>query len=702
MPSTLEVALAIASLVALNLLLRATRWLARRPRTICWAWRNSRPCSLGCRRRQLFGDPPRKPLRWLERCAAKAVAWHAERPLRVQPFEGAPNTDPAAVSSALSAAMTRIASSRRSGVDMVTAPIAAEGAVEAIAEGVKAAPAGGELAAALLRLGAWAIARGTLQLSGHVLAPTLAGPGLALTISTGSGRVLERLTLRAGEFESGSAGGSSFQGSEADRFARITTAGAVWTHFKILEDEWCLPERDIRTSLRTGDWRSYALMRVGAEGNDWRPPEATRALYARAVDADPDNLTAQFNLASTELEDVQIAKVRGAAMKRLDLVHDELDGEGGCSEDSPQRDDDAVSQELLLNRDPLHYQVAYKQIAATLNYDVALEVELEALHPGLRFPRLSASAPWLTLGVAQTYAAATPAAYDSVKVLWNLTGADRERLRDHLCDIERTLIVLREGNSKRFVNARSKSWEQLRALLREIEGPTLVLWAMVALRVGRPDGERWADDELWLSLPHRPKKRRDLVELIETGQLTPVKAVAFARGPRVSTTSRTCFSLACWYADIGRLQSALRELALSLECGGEIAGRRVSDIQLRALHARKEWNTLQSRYMPAQVAASANIPGQVAASTTTNIPGRVAAPANTPARVALVDTPARMAAPANTPARVALVDTPARVAASADMPTPASASANGDGDVRGSVEVDLVEGFGYPAHFPFP
>ena len=607
MPSTLEeTLLAIAGLVALNLVLRATRWIARRPHTIGWAWRNSRPHPLGCRRRELFGDPPRKPFQWLQRCAARAVAWHAERPLRVQPFEGAPNTDPAAVSSALSAAMMRIASSRRSGVDTVTAPIAAEGAVEAIAGGVKAAPAGGELAAALLHLGSWALARGTLQLSGHVLAPTAAGPGLALAISTGSGRVLERLTLRAGEFESGNAGGTSSQGSEADRFARLTTAGAVWAHFKILEDEWRLPEKDIRKSLRTADWRSYALMRVGAEGNDWRLPEATRALYARAVDADPDNLIAQFNLASAELEDVQLVKVRGAAIRRLELVHDELDGEGHCAKDSPAGNDDAVCQELLLDRDPLHYQVAYKQISATLNYDVALEAELEVLHPGVRFPRLSASAPWLRPGVVQACAAASPEVYDSIRVLWNLTDADLKRLRDHLRDIERTLIVLADGDSERFVNARSKPWEQLQALLREIEGPTLVLWAMVALRVGRPDGQRWADDELWLSLPGRPKKRRDLVELIETGQLTPVKAVAFARGPRVSTTSRTCFSLACWYTDIGRLQSALRELALSLECGGEIASRRVADIQLRALHNRKEWNVLQSRYMPSTDGANAN------------------------------------------------------------------------------------------------
>ncbi|HXC45140.1 MAG TPA: hypothetical protein VNU24_00935 [Solirubrobacteraceae bacterium] len=660
MPSTSEFLLAIAAIVALNLLLRATRWLARRPRTIRWAWRNSRPSSLGYRRREMFGDPPRKPLQWLKRCTARAIAWHAERPLRVQPFEGAPDTDPTAVSSSLSSAMTRIASSRRSGVDTVTAPIAAESAIEAIAEGVKAAPAGGGMAAALLRLGAWAVARGTLQLSGHVLAPTVAGPGLALTISTGSGRVLERLTLRAGEFESGTAGGTSSQGNEADRCARVTTAGAVWTHFKILEDEWHLSEDDIRESLRTADWHSYALMRVGAEGNDWRPPQATRALYARAVDADPDNLTAQFNLASAEMEDVELVKVRGAAMRRLELVHDELDGEGRCTKDPQAGAEDAVGQELLLNRDPLHYQVAYKQIAARLNYDVALEVELEAIHPGLRYPRISASAPWLKSRVAQACAAQPAEAYDAVGVLWNLRRSDLERIRDHLCDIERTLIVLGEADSKRFVNASSKQWEQLRALLREIEGPTLVLWAMVALRVGPSDNTQWASESLWLSQAGAPKKRRDLLALIEGGDLTPVKAVAFARGPRVSTTSRTCFSLACWYADIGRLQSALRELALSLECGGEIARRRVSDDQLRALHGRREWATLQARYVSG--VDGANTETSTDASLTGQHPATVAAIVNSAKAPPSAADPAQGAsgemepAPAGEPAPVGEVE----------------------------------------------
>jgi hypothetical protein len=611
MSNTSEVAIAIAGFVALNLLLRATRWLARRPRTIGWAWRNSRPLPLGSRRRELLGSPPRKPLEWLKRCAARAIAWHAERPLRVQPFEGAPKTDPAAVSSAMSSAMTRIASSRRSGVDTVTAPIAAESAVEAIAEGVKAAPAGGELAAALLRLGWWATARGTLQLSGHVLAPTAAGPGLALTISTGSGRVLERLTLRAGEFESEAAGESAGHGGEADRLTRVATAGAVWTHFKILEDEWHLREGDIRKNLRTADWHSYALMRVGAEGRDLRPVELTRALYARAVDADPDNLTAQFNLASAELGDGLLTKVRDAAMRRLELVHDELHRESDCVEDPSPGQAEALDQELLLNRDPLHYQVSYKQLAAKLNIDVACEAKLEEALPGSRFPLVPPSATWLKRRSAKACALALKS-FESFESLRCLSRDDLKRLEKHLRDIEKTLVVLYEADSKRWMNTRSKSWEQLRALLREIEGPTLVLWAMVALRVGAPDGRRWTPEQLWVADAVACESRADLIDSIEAGQLTPLAAVAFARGVCVSTTSRTCFCLACWYADIGHLASSLRELALSLECGGEIARRRVVDLQLRALRRRREWRALQSRNrMPAgEARANGHAPAQ--------------------------------------------------------------------------------------------
>jgi hypothetical protein len=275
-------------------------------------------------------------------------------------------------------------------------------------------------------------------------------------------------------------------------------------------------------------------------------------------------------------------------------VHDELRAECDCVGELAPAEAEVLEQELLLNRDPLHYQVSYKQIAAKLNLDVAREANLELALPGLHFPPLPPTATRLKQKIAKA-CARTFELYDSFDGLRNLTSVDLTVVEKHLRDIEKTLVVLCDADSKLWMNAGSKPWEQLRSLLREIEGPTLVLWAMVALRVGGPGGRQWSPEELWVSRAVAPDERQDVIDLIVAGRLTPVIAVAFARGVSVSTTSRTCFSLACWYADIGRVSSSLRELALSLECGGDVARRRVVDLQLRALKKRREWATLELR-----------------------------------------------------------------------------------------------------------
>src|ERR1700722_2051093 len=373
--STLEpLGFVLAGLLVLNVFLRVARTCVRSAKVMPWVWKHSLPAPLsstGSRQSQK-----------LLTVLALGLAKFSERPLRVEPFEGGKDVDAAGVSSALSAAMTRIGSLRRSGVDSVTAPVAASSALDAIAGGVKAAPAGGELAAALLRLGWWLLARGELQLSGRVLDSEAAGPGLALTIATASGRTIERLTVWAWEFEP-VLGESPSKHAETDRLMCIATAGAVWTHFTILSDIWHLGEGDLRELLQTAVWRSYAFMQVGLEGKDHRGLDLTRALYARAVDADPHNLVAQFNLASLELDDAWFEDVRGAGLLRLQRVHDELDGDEqlDCAPSaSPAGRLDR--ERALLGRDPLHYQVAYKRGACKLNEDVLADSEREAGQDG--------------------------------------------------------------------------------------------------------------------------------------------------------------------------------------------------------------------------------------------------------------------------------------------------------------------------------
>jgi len=406
-------------------------------------------------------------------------------------------------------------------------------------------------------------------LSGRVLESESAGPGLALTIATASGRTIERLTVWAWEFEP-QLGEGSGKYAEADQLMCIATAGAVWTHFTILGDIWHLGEKDLRELLQTAVWRSYAFMQVGLEGKDHRSPDLTRALYARAVDADPHNSVAQFNLASLELDDAWFEDVRGAGLLRLQRVHDELDGDELL--DCAPHDTSVAWFErecALLDRDPLHYQVAYKRGACKLNQDVLDDSEREVAHNG------AAGRP--ELGVA-----------------------DAEDLATHLRDLEETLQILHACERRRWPAAGSKAWRELRQMLSAVEGTMLVLWAMVAARTGRADGSAWSADELGEPDGLGGAERSTVIEGLCAGTMVPGAAIQFARSNHVWRTSRTRLNLACWYADREMLSEALRELELGLECGGETARRRMHDPQLRKVRAAcdEDWEKLLLRYVP--------------------------------------------------------------------------------------------------------
>jgi hypothetical protein len=605
MSSFLALAIVVALCLIANGFFRLTRSVLRRPKPIHWVWSELRRRPLGCAPRT-----SREKARW---ALARALAWYAGRPLRVQPFEGKQGVDAAAVSSALSAAMTHIGSSRKSGVDMVSAPITAGTAMEAVAEAVKGAPSGGQLAAGLLRLFGWLIARGELQLSGHVLSSRMRGPGVALTIATAGGRVLERETLWASDFEPAVGADEAFDdGDDADRLLRVATAGAVWTHFTIFSEVWYLSEEELETNFQTSSWQSYALMQVGIDGQAKRRPDVTRALYARAVDADPSNLVAQFNLASLELRDELLAQVRTAGVERLDAVHESLHLRDGSCAEKYLRAIDAKEEARLLDCDPLHHQVVYKQVAAKLNHDLALEALYEASLPGRWLASIPPYALWLTQGSPEW-----PGGEWWRTNPLSLECADLEEIREHLWTLEQTLVVLYEANKERWSKADSKQWIDLKHVLSAVEGPMVLLWAMIAVRVGRPVWMPWSQNDLRepggpsaqiydTKDPHQAT-RRWLIERLRCGRLTPGEAVGYARSSAVPRTSRTRFNLACWFADADRLAESLRELELSLESGGELAGRRLYDVQLRRVRKahRKEWRKLQSRYAPTPPGARA-------------------------------------------------------------------------------------------------
>jgi hypothetical protein len=504
--------------------------------------------------------------------------------------------------------MTRIANTRHSGVDTVTAPIEAETVVDAVASGVKAVPAGGELAAALVHLTTSLLAPGELQLSGQVLPPDEGGPGLALTLATARGQVRERLAIRASQFEP-TVGAEDNPGTEADRLTRLATAGAVWTHFQMLEGEWHLSPRDLKQSLRTASWRSYALMRVGIENEECQGPNVVRALYAKAVDDDTSNLTAQFNLASAELKDTELAQVSLAAEKRLEYVHEKLEPKGSAT-GHVHKLLPSPSPESLLKRDPLCFQVCYKRVAARLNKDLETEKEYELGRPEQRLPGVPRCASWLEGDVG------APCCRRPVNPI-EKACMERRCLEDvgrHVRDLELTLNLLR-SREKHWRMAGTKPWRSRIDVLSAIEGPMLALWAMIALRVGDGNGCSWPPHDLWISEAQWSFKGREartrVIDLIESGELTPAIAIAHARGADVRRRSRTRFSLACWFSDIGRLDEGLRELELSLEDGGKNARRRLSDSQLRHLGKgahEEEWEKLLSRYCPSSPSSVAAPP----------------------------------------------------------------------------------------------
>ncbi len=620
----------LAGLLAFNILLRIARTVVRNWRVTRWVWKTSLP--------ETLGSTQRKPHVKLTVLVAKGLAKFIERPLRVEPFEGGKDLDAAGVSSALSAAMTRIGSLRRSGVDSVTAPVAAASALDAIAAGVKAAPAGGELAAALLRIGWWLLARGELQLSGRVLESETAGPGLALTIATASGRTLERLTIWAWEYEP-AVGESAGKHAASDRLMCIATAGAVWTHFTILCEVWHLREEELKQLLQTSVWRSYAFMQVGLEGKDHRSPDITRALYARAVDADPHNSVAQFNLASLELDDHWFEDVRAAGLLRLTRVHDELNGHELPNPGPPGSTNCQERQQLLLTRDPLHYQVAYKRGATKLNEAVIAEAEQEAVNAGAEHEAVIVDPEHEAIIAGAEHEAGK----DGLPTPRALVLKDAREIATHLCELEETLAVLHACDTYHWPAAGSKAWRELRQMLSAIEGTTLVLWAMVAARTGRIDGKRWPEKDLrepdasvrrgtrvavalrgqpGSSRPGPCEQRADVIKRLRDDSLTPRAAVDFARSNDVWRTSRTRLNLACWYADMGMSSDSLRELELGLECGGGSAGRRMRDPQLRKVRAERaeDWEKLVLRYMPARAGTSEN--GRPSIEPTFHPPGR--------------------------------------------------------------------------------
>jgi hypothetical protein len=403
------------------------------------------------------------PLRALVRSWARGrdvpiwLSWVAGTALHLDTFTASPEVGDASAVAAVLGAQLGGAGVRRplAGVDLATTPYRSTSVLENIAEAVKGLPKGQALAA-LIKLGQQLLPRDDLYLRGYLLESPHRGAGLVLSIASDRGQVTSSGTLWADILEpcrptpapggagAGAAGaavgaagaaGAGAAGAGAGGAAnaggedkptrdvlRLALAGAAWVQYQLLEEMGQATPRYVRTT----NWRSAALFEVAVHDERDRDNRGLRALYALALDRDPGNLPALFNLAVLELH----AGSRAQACTRLRTVLAAL----ANGEPNPE------------GHDPLFYQAHY-------NLSVTLQTQQREAAP---------AAPPTT----------------SPEELARLCGVVGELERD----IEQTrALALPPGGgrakSAREVSTRQDAAARLETLMR-IEGPFLVLIAI--------------------------------------------------------------------------------------------------------------------------------------------------------------------------------------------------------------------------------
>jgi hypothetical protein len=365
----------------------------------------------------------------------EGLSWLAGTALHMEAFSGSPKAgDPAAVTAVLGAQLGG-AGVRRPlpGVDLATTPYRTSSVLDDIAEAVKGLPRGTALAA-LIKVGQKLLPRYDMYLTGYLLQSPQRGSGLVLSIVSDAGTVTSSGALWADILEprlgwpepgygaapkthadprtAGGDGGSgpprsgstpergvgnatADHGSAPSDVLRLALAGAVWVQYQLLDQ---LGQADFQ-HLHTHSWRSAALFEVAVHDESSRENRDLRALYALAVDRDPDNLPALFNLAVLELHAglTPLACVRlrtlldGVTQEELTAGHREATGHGDTSRNRGAGDGGGVNDREAADRgrgaaedritkaragrhQPLFYQAQYTLAVALTTH--ALEAAL--------------------------------------------------------------------------------------------------------------------------------------------------------------------------------------------------------------------------------------------------------------------------------------------------------------------------------------
>ena len=298
------------------------------------------------------------------------LSWVAGTALHLGAFTASPGAGDAQALAAVLSAQLGGAGVRRplAGVDLAATPYRTSSALEDISEAVKGLPNGKALAA-LIKLGQKLLPRSDLYLTGYLLSSPERGAGLVLSIVSDSGQVRSSGTLWSDILEPTA---TAEQRSKGD-VLRLAIAGAVWAQFQLIEEL----NASVTPYAHTVNWRSASLFEVAVHDEGSRDNRGLRALYALALDRDPDNLPALFNLAVLELHAGFAALACARLLTLLEaLKQDETKAneaiQGGGAE--------ATTATTTGKRDPLYYQAHY-----------SLAVALQTVTPG----QAADAAPWL-------------------------------------------------------------------------------------------------------------------------------------------------------------------------------------------------------------------------------------------------------------------------------------------------------------------
>jgi hypothetical protein len=502
--------------------------------------------------------------------------------------------DGAVVSEVLSAAIARVATLGPAGSPVVATPFSARSLLHEVADAVTPVPEA-RLLAPVFRLLARLTRRDELRLRGAVVLSHNRGPGLSLSLARANGDPVDNLVIWADEYEPHYAPTASAQVDLTDRMVQLSTAAAVWTHFAVLRFRLPLRNEEFRAQLGTADWQSYAYLRTGARER-WIPkPEArAQALFALAVDADPNNLPAQFNLALMEA----LKRENDRAANRLQLVHERL-GETGIGRRTA---DNLLSDRTTLDIDPLRFQVSSLWASAAFSryWDETRDDRNCKQHvkPSSNEKLLDV---WARLTEDLTVLEAALAILEPGERVLNGSLRHSPLEVRHLRRMDR----LRQRRDRRWQKGSLSHSDSeqlaLRDFLGRLEPAMLLRWALMGLEIGREFGDY---DALSQSTAHGPARltrvalARGLHDWTRDGasRLSAETVVEHFRKMRGSLRGGARYELACYFAQVENIERSLEELEQSFALGENRVAWAENDPQLETVRETPQYRSLRERY----------------------------------------------------------------------------------------------------------